>query len=107
MGKTIATEITKRINEWDPMDLFPLGVPEDEYHKECEMIAQRIQPGMTVTEVATVIRDVFVEMFGDVLCASYSEIHSKKPVKESDGNFSKKCISIAKSLVHYLNKEST
>lgn len=106
MSKNITAEITKRINEWDPMDLFPLGVPDDEYHKECEMIAQRLRPGMSVTEAATVIRDVFVEMFGDVLCASYSEIHSQKPVKETDGSFSKKCISIAKSLVHFLNKKS-
>lgn len=60
--------IKKIINEWDPIELFPLA-SEDEYKHEIEKIQQYIikQENATVNGLAKCIKEVFLEAFDEEL----------------------------------------
>lgn len=54
------------INEWDPIDLFPLA-PIDEYKGEIEMIKKTISkcPQITIEQLAVEIHNIFERRFGN------------------------------------------
>jgi len=60
------SKITKIINEWDPIDLFPLA-PEDEYTIEIETINKIINDNteISVENLATEIHQLFTKRFGN------------------------------------------
>ena len=99
--KDLKTRLKERIVEWDPVGLIVV-TNQDEYDVEINMILARISHGMSTPEIGKVIRDVFVAQFRDVLQAEASELNSKKPPKESDGEFSRGCLAIAKAICHYV-----
>jgi len=60
------SKITKIINEWDPIDLFPMA-PEDEYIREIEIIDKIINDNteISVENLATEIHQLFAKRFGN------------------------------------------
>lgn len=58
-------KITKIINEWDPIDLFPMA-PEDEYIREIESIDKIVHDNteISVDNLATDIHQLFTKRFG-------------------------------------------
>ncbi|EJO5347961.1 DUF1871 family protein [Clostridium botulinum] len=52
------------INEWDPIGLMK-HAPDDEYEAEIIQIVDMIPNADTVEELAKIIRDIFVQAFGD------------------------------------------
>lgn len=54
------------INEWDPIDLFPLA-PLDEYIREIEMIEKTLSISSKITEeqLAVEVHSIFVKRFGN------------------------------------------
>ena len=75
--------ITRIINEWDPIDLFACGCPEDEYKFEIEDIEKAMRSNLSQEELASEIFDIFTVYFGhDVFTKSIDE-----------------CMEIAKSLL--------
>lgn len=66
MPKKLAYEIVKKhIDEWDPIGLLDLGVPDNEYDIEVMMIVEKLSAVFNVTQSAEVIQLVFNEMFYD------------------------------------------
>lgn len=57
--------IGKIINEWDPIELFPLA-PDDEYIREIEIIEKIVQnnSGISSNDLAYEIYHLFLERFG-------------------------------------------
>lgn len=53
------------IDEWDPMDLFDMGCPEDEYDGESYRISNDIESNFTTDEIAEVIAECFSLSFGE------------------------------------------
>lgn len=58
-------EIKRVINEWDPIGLLAMECPEDEYHPEIADIAKRLKEIHSVEEAARMIKQVFLEWFGE------------------------------------------
>jgi len=58
-------QIENIINEWDPLDLFPLA-PLDEYSIEIKKIVNYLEniKEYSVGELAEKIHEIFTEMFG-------------------------------------------
>lgn len=59
-------EITKIINDWDPIELFPMA-PKDEYIDEIRSIYSYIQSSQEigVHSLAEAINNIFIHNFGD------------------------------------------
>lgn len=57
-------KITKIINEWDPIDLFPMA-PEDEYVREIELLNKIIHGNteISVEDLAVEIHQLFTKRF--------------------------------------------
>lgn len=89
--------LQKQLDIWDPMDLASIAGAE-EYSVESRAIADRLYAGISMEEIAAIIRDVLVEYFGNLLPANNEEIENSGPVQEADGYFSQKCICLAKEL---------
>ena len=58
-------KITKIINEWDPIDLFPMA-PEDEYVREIESLNKIVYDNteISVDDLAVEIHELFTKRFG-------------------------------------------
>lgn len=56
--------VKKIINEWDPIGLMG-HAPDDEYEIEITQIANMIYAADTVEIFADIIRNVFIQSFGD------------------------------------------
>lgn len=58
-------KITKIINEWDPIDLFPMA-PEDEYVREIELLNKIIHGNteISVEDLVVEIHQLFTKRFG-------------------------------------------
>lgn len=72
------------INKADPMGLISQGAPEHEYDQEVSLILPKISKNKNNDEVANIIQDVFVNMFGEeakINIAVYEEI-ARKWLKE-------------------------
>ena len=59
---SLFTLIKNVIDKHDPMGLLAMGCPDDEYIPEVKRLAPQIKKDMTVQELSTLIRDVFVKM---------------------------------------------
>lgn len=57
--------ITQIINEWDPIDLFPMA-PENEYIREIEIVENIIieNSNLSIRELGYQIQKVFLDRFG-------------------------------------------
>lgn len=66
MPKKLAFQIVKRrIDEWDPIGLLAMGVPDDEYDVEVMMIVERLSKVIDLRDLSKAVTDVFDEMFYD------------------------------------------
>lgn len=63
--KEIAKGIVKEhIDAWDPMNLFDLGVPNDEYETEIEMVINEFPSIVNEANLTEVIQEIFNTSFG-------------------------------------------
>jgi hypothetical protein len=56
--------VEKVINEWDPINLFPV-FPPNEYEKEISLICQCAEAPTDINELTECIYQVFIEHFGN------------------------------------------
>lgn len=59
-------EVTRIINEWDPIGLFP-GAPLDEYYDEIQQILLLLDTNITVEELSKTIKEVFENSFNSTI----------------------------------------
>lgn len=59
-------KVEKIINEWDPIDLFPLAL-KDEYSQEIKKIVNILKDKSSLNEekLANALKMIFVESFGE------------------------------------------
>ena len=69
--------VKKVIDSWDPMSLFDMGCPDDEYEFEIRDTLKLLNKVGTVDELAVGIQKVFVKWFGEDLFDATEEC---KPV---------------------------
>lgn len=63
--REIAKGIVKEhIDAWDPMNLFDLGVPNDEYETEIEMVINEFPSIVNEADLTEVIQETFNTSFG-------------------------------------------
>ncbi len=64
--KIMYDKVEKIINEWDPIDLFPLA-PKDEYSQEIKKIVNILKDKSSINEekLANTLKMIFVESFGE------------------------------------------
>lgn len=101
MDSELFYRIKKDLCQWDPVDLVTI-TSEHEYDIECKAIASELQPGMGVFQIATIIRDVLMKHFGDILPANKKELKNTSFPKAADGEFSRRCISMARDVRAYV-----
>ncbi|HAB7045161.1 TPA_asm: DUF1871 family protein, partial [Listeria monocytogenes] len=61
-------KVEKIINDWDPIELFPLA-PKDEYSQEINKIISIVQenPNIDMNVLGKGIRKIFIDSFGENL----------------------------------------
>ncbi|EAC9050942.1 DUF1871 family protein [Listeria monocytogenes] len=66
--------VEKIINDWDPIELFPLA-PKDEYSQEINKIISIVieNPKIDVNVLAKRIRKIFIDSFGEKLIFKKNE----------------------------------
>ncbi|EAE7244677.1 DUF1871 family protein, partial [Listeria monocytogenes] len=59
-------KVEKIINDWDPIELFPLA-PKDEYSQEINKIISIVQenPNIDMNVLGKGIRKIFIDSFGE------------------------------------------
>lgn len=64
--KIMYDKVEKIINEWDPIDLFPMA-PEDEYSQEIKQVVNVLKKKerLSAENLANTLKLIFVESFGD------------------------------------------
>lgn len=74
-------DIEKIINEWDPVDLFPLA-PKDEYKKEISEIVYVCENSINVSEInfSKLIKMIFENSFGKELIFKSDELEIAKKI---------------------------
>ncbi|MBC1472943.1 DUF1871 family protein [Listeria seeligeri] len=72
-------KVEKIINEWDPIDLFPLA-PKDEYNQEIKKIVNVLKDKSLLNEenLANILKLIFVESFGEDLFFRDNELDIAK-----------------------------
>lgn len=67
-------KVEKIINDWDPVDLFPLA-PKNEYSQEINKIISIVKenPNIDISGLAKVIRKFFIDSFGENLLFKNNE----------------------------------
>ena len=67
-------KIMKIVNEWDPIDLFPM-VPADEYNSEIKEIQRFLEANSNITleQLGDEINKIFLTTFGDDVYTSSKE----------------------------------
>lgn len=72
-------KVEKIINEWDPIDLFPLA-PKDEYNQEIKKIVNVLKDKSLLNEgnLANTLKLIFVESFGEDLFFRDNELDIAK-----------------------------
>ncbi|EFR95282.1 DUF1871 family protein [Listeria innocua] len=67
-------KVEKIINDWDPIELFPLA-PKDEYSQEINKIISIVQenPNIDMNVLAKGIRKIFIDSFGENLIFKNNE----------------------------------
>lgn len=76
-------KIQEIINDWDPIDLFPLA-PKDEYSQEINKIMNTVKenPGIDWDKLAIAIRKIFLDSFGETLLFKNNEEEIAKKILE-------------------------
>lgn len=84
--------ILQIVNEWDPIDLFPMA-PKDEYIEEIKKIYEYLNVCQSVTEekLAEKINDIFTRAFGSDVYAG-----------DVDG-----CLRVAKDIISEVINENS
>lgn len=74
-------DIGKIINEWDPVDLFPMA-PKDEYKKEISDIVDICEKNVSISEMelSTLIKMIFENSFGKELIFKSNELEIAKKI---------------------------
>ncbi|MGX7263397.1 DUF1871 family protein [Enterococcus crotali] len=64
--KIMYDKVEKIINEWDPIDLFPMA-PKDEYSQEIKQVVNVLKKKerLSAENLANTLKIIFVESFGD------------------------------------------
>lgn len=64
--KIMYDKVEKIINEWDPIDLFPMA-PEDEYSQEIKQVVNVLKKKerLSAENLANTLKLIFVESFDD------------------------------------------
>ncbi|GGC92573.1 DUF1871 family protein [Enterococcus wangshanyuanii] len=64
--KIMYDKVEKIINEWDPIDLFPMA-PKDEYSQEIKQVVNVLKKKerLSAENLANTLKLIFVESFGD------------------------------------------
>ncbi|EFS03054.1 conserved hypothetical protein [Listeria seeligeri FSL S4-171] len=72
-------KVEKIINEWDPIDLFPVA-PKDEYNQEIKKIVNVLKDKSLLNEenLANTLKLIFVESFGEDLFFRDNELDIAK-----------------------------
>ncbi|EBB5867181.1 DUF1871 family protein [Listeria monocytogenes] len=67
-------KVEKIINDWDPIELFPLA-PKDEYSQEINKIIRIVieNPNIDTNLLATGIKKFFIDSFGEKLIFKNNE----------------------------------
>ncbi|EEO3715806.1 DUF1871 family protein [Listeria monocytogenes] len=67
-------KVEKIINDWDPIELFPLA-PKDEYSQEINKIISIVQenPNIDMNVLGKGIRKIFIDSFGETLIFKNNE----------------------------------
>ncbi|EAD6956814.1 DUF1871 family protein [Listeria monocytogenes] len=67
-------KVEKIINDWDPIELFPLA-PKDEYSQEINKIISIVQenPNIDMNVLGKGIRKIFIDSFGEKLIFKNNE----------------------------------
>ncbi|EHQ2300390.1 DUF1871 family protein, partial [Listeria monocytogenes] len=67
-------KVEKIINDWDPIELFPLA-PKDEYSQEINKIISIVQENHNIdmNVLAKGIRKIFIDSFGENLIFKNNE----------------------------------
>lgn len=107
MNKTKFEIVKKYIDEMDYMGLLDLGCPKSEYDSESERIANRINLGMSVEEIALIIGEVFINSF--FTGVDISDPSDPKEVKldgaeDYNKNIGPAILNVANSIYKDLNK---
>lgn len=74
-------DIEKIINEWDPVDLFPMA-PKDEYKKEISDIVDICEKNVDISEIklSKLIKMIFENSFGKELIFKSNELEIAKKI---------------------------
>ncbi|MBO0477972.1 DUF1871 family protein [Vagococcus sp. DIV0080] len=74
-------DIEKIINEWDPVDLFPMA-PKDEYKKEISDIVDICEKNtnISVIKLSILIKRIFENSFGKELIFKSNELEIAKKI---------------------------
>lgn len=66
-GRTLAEKVKAIVNKHDPIGLFCMGCPDDEYSPEIERIVPKLQGTASVEQLHDEVYRTFVDMFGDLV----------------------------------------
>lgn len=58
-------ELSKIVNEVDPINLISRGCPDDEYDLEVELILELIPSSKSLHQLAEMVQDIFIKSFND------------------------------------------
>jgi len=61
----LVADVTRAINDADPVSLLEIGCPEDEYSPEVGTIVPRVAKAASPAEVRTILYEEFERWFGD------------------------------------------
>ncbi|MBP2097701.1 DUF1871 family protein [Enterococcus rivorum] len=77
-------KIEKIINDWDPIDLFPMA-PRDEYSQEINKIVSILELNKNIDfrELALNIKTIFENSFGEEMLFKNNEDEVAKKILES------------------------
>lgn len=101
MDDELSFQLRKNLCQWDPVDLVSI-TSKHEYDIECDAIASRLHPDMGVFQIAAVIKNVLMSQFEGILPVNKTEMQNSGLPKVTDGEFSKRCISVAKNIRAYV-----
>lgn len=70
------------INEWDPIDLFPMA-PENEYEDEIAQICDLLNgKGLSIERIQKSIEKIFIKSFGEDVFFSFTSKSKCREVAE-------------------------
>ena len=77
--------IKYEVDKFDAYSLLDSGCPKNEFDLESQMIYTKLKKGMSKEQIAKIMADVFIEMFGD----DYKIENFYKPATEIEKELNK------------------